>query len=55
MIKIYFSNFWGEEPNKLLQRYSKQTPNCSGVRKNTVGATNIREADYYILSEDDSF
>ena len=55
MIKIYFSNSWGEEPDKLLRRYSRQTPNCSGVWKNIIGTTNIREADYCILLEDNFF
>jgi hypothetical protein len=55
MIKVYFSNFWGESSNDLLHRYSKQTPGCLGIWKNIIGTNNIKEADYCILLENDSF
>ena len=49
MKNIIFLNNWGEPPDKLLQRYSKQTPNNKGIWKNLKGVTNIKDADFYVV------
>jgi len=49
MFKIIFLNNWGEPYDKLLQRYSKQTPNNKGIWKNLRGVTNIKDADFYVV------
>lgn len=51
MKKIIFLNNWGESPQEILNRYSNQTPNKSGVWKNIMGVSDINEADYYIVLE----
>ena len=51
MKKIIFLNSWGESPNQILYRYSKQTPQNKGIWKNLKGVSNINEADYYIVLE----
>lgn len=49
MRKVFFINSWNEPHSELLKRYSKQTPKCSGVWKEVVGVSNIKDADYYIV------
>ena len=49
MKKIFFLNSWGESNSSLLDRYKKQTPELSGMWKDLVGVSNIKEADYCII------
>lgn len=49
MIKIMFICNWGESPEELLSRYSKQTPENSNVWKTIEGTTNHKEVDYFIV------
>ena len=44
-----FLNNWGEGTTDLLQRYSRQTPNNSGIWKDVKGTLDAKAADYYIL------
>ena len=49
MNKIFFLNSWGESSAALLQRYSRQTPNISGIWKDIVGVPKIKDADYCVV------
>jgi hypothetical protein len=49
MIKIMYICNWGESPEDLLLRYSKQTPESSNIWKNIQGTTNPDEVDYFIV------
>jgi hypothetical protein len=51
MKKIVFLCDWGETSESILKRYSKQTPNNSGIWVDLVGVKNIDEADYFIVLE----
>ena len=51
MKKIVFLSNWGEPPAQILKRYSKQTPNNSGIWNNIIGVDNIKDADFYIILE----
>ena len=52
--KICFFGNWGESSSVLLKRYSRQTPNNSGVWENIVGTDNHLDADYYIIMDSPS-
>jgi len=51
MKKVIFLNNWDESPEKLLQRYSLQTPNNSGVWGQVKGVTSFDDADYYVIMD----
>jgi hypothetical protein len=52
-IKIMFLNSWGESHEDILKRYSRQTPGCSCVWENIIGVSNVDEADFYIMLQND--
>lgn len=49
--KICFFGDWGESSSALLKRYSRQTPNNSGVWEDIVGTDNYLDADYHIIMD----
>jgi hypothetical protein len=51
MNKIVFLCDWGESPESILKRYTKQTPGNSGVWGDVEGVVNINDADYYVVLE----
>ena len=51
MIKICFVGDWGEQPSKLLERYSAQTPNNDGVWNELVGISDFNKADYIVIMD----
>ena len=51
MNNIIFLCNWGESSLELLNRYSRQTPNESGIWKNLRGVASIEDADHYIVLE----
>ena len=51
MKNIIFLCNWGESSLELLNRYSRQTPNESGIWKNLRGVANIEDANNYIVLE----
>ena len=53
-IRVMFLNSWGESHEDILERYSQQTPNCSGIWENVKGVSNINEADFYIMLQNET-
>ena len=51
MKNIIFYSSWENNPEKLLNRYSKMTPNNLGIWNNLKGVTNINNADYIVFLE----
>ena len=49
MTKVMFLCNWGESPEQLLSRYSKQTPENSNIWKNIEGTTDPQDVDYFIV------
>jgi len=54
MIKIAILGPWWDDAITPLNAYSKQTPGKKGIWKDMVGVTNLDEADYYVIMQDDS-
>lgn len=48
MIKIYFTNNWGEKDDDFLKRMLTTTENCLGKWKNICYTKNIKEADFVL-------
>ena len=51
MKKVCFVCNWGETSFQLFDRYSNQTPNCSGEWGNIKGVIHPQEADYFAVMD----
>lgn len=51
MKNIIFYSSWENNPEKLLNRYSKMTPSNLGIWNNLKGVTDINTADYIVFLE----
>ena len=52
MKNIIFFNNWGDSPQKVLERYNRQTPLGDGVWGNIRGVSDINSADYFVVFDD---
>ena len=48
MLKIYFTNNWGENDESFLNRMKTTTPNNSGIWGNITYTKDIQKADYIV-------
>ena len=47
-IQVGFISSWGDEPQALLNQYSRLTPNNSGTWKNIIGTQDIQRSEYIV-------